>query len=187
VADAISRQAFSDLIGSIYDCALDPSRWDWTLAEVRDALDCHGIFLSLSDLRYDRLLLHKAVGINPYELERLLKYVPEMHAVIREALASWPSLDEPYVVSRHFSPAYIEASRFFQEWERPTGTVDSMRLFLMHTPIHHAGIGVGRNERQGIITDREIELGKLLLPHLRRAVTISNLLDIRTIEGTRMA
>jgi hypothetical protein len=24
MADAISRQAFSDLIGSIYDCALDP-------------------------------------------------------------------------------------------------------------------------------------------------------------------
>jgi DNA-binding CsgD family transcriptional regulator len=57
----------------------------------------------------------------------------------------------------------------------------------MHTPIYDAGIGVGRNERQGLITDREIELGRLLLPHLRRAVTISNLLDIRTIEGTRMA
>jgi DNA-binding CsgD family transcriptional regulator/PAS domain-containing protein len=91
------------------------------------------------------------------------------------------------VESRHFSPAFIETSRFFQEWERATGTVDSMRLFLMHTPRYDAGIGVGRNERQGLITDREIELGKLLLPHLRRAVTISNVLDIRTIEGTRMA
>ena len=38
MADEISRQAFSDLIGSIYDCALDPSRWDQTLAEVKDAL-----------------------------------------------------------------------------------------------------------------------------------------------------
>jgi PAS domain-containing protein len=32
-----------------------------------------------------------------------------------------------------------------------------------------------------------IELGKLLLPHLRRAVTISKVLDVRTIVGTRMA
>ncbi len=94
-----------------------------------------------------------------------------------------PSLDEPHVESRHFSPAFIETSPFFQEWERPTGTVDSMRLFLMHTPIHDAGM----NERQGLITEREIELGRLLLPHLRRAVTISKVLDVRTIAGAPVA
>jgi DNA-binding CsgD family transcriptional regulator/PAS domain-containing protein len=187
VADAISTQALSNLIGSIYDCALDPSRWERTLAEVGDALDCHGTALILTDLRYDRLLLLKTVGIEPDQIERFLNYIPELHAAISEALASFPWLDEPHVESRHFSRAFIETSRFFQEWERATGTVDSMRLFLMHTPRYDAGIGVGRNERQGLITDREIELGKLLLPHLRRAVTISNVLDIRTIEGTWMA
>jgi hypothetical protein len=62
-----------------------------------------------------------------------------------------------------------------------------MRLYLMRTPRYDAGIGVGQNERQGLITDREIELGRLLLPHLRRAVTISNVLDVRTIEGARTA
>jgi DNA-binding CsgD family transcriptional regulator/PAS domain-containing protein len=187
MAGAISRQAFSDLIGSIYDCALDPSRWDRTLADVGNALDCHGTALILTDLRYDRLLLLKTVGIEPDQIERFLNYIPELHAAISEALASFPWLDEPHVESRHFSPAFIETSRFFQEWERATGTVDSMRLFLMHTPRYDAGIGVGRNERQGLISDREIELGRLLLPHLRRAVTISNVLDVRTIEGARMA
>jgi hypothetical protein len=48
---AISRQAFSDLIGSIYDCALDPSGWDRTIADTKDALECHGITLTLSNLR----------------------------------------------------------------------------------------------------------------------------------------
>src|SRR5258708_35135093 len=62
-----------------------------------------------------------------------------------------------------------------------------MQFFLMHTPIHLAGFGVSRHERQGIITEREIELGKLLLPHLRRAVTISKVLDARAIKGARMA
>jgi DNA-binding CsgD family transcriptional regulator len=62
-----------------------------------------------------------------------------------------------------------------------------MQLFLMHTPVHLCGLSVSRNERQGVITEREIELGKLLLPHLRRAVTISKVLDVRTIAGARMA
>src|SRR5262249_50482174 len=105
----------------------------------------------------------------------------------REAQASLPSLDEPYVVSRHIPAAYIETSPYFQESVRPTGTVDIMQFFLMYEPAHFSGFAVGRHERQGIITDREIELGKLLLPHLRRAVTISKVLDVRTIEGARMA
>jgi DNA-binding CsgD family transcriptional regulator/PAS domain-containing protein len=187
VADAISRQAFSDLIGSIYDCVLDPSRWERTLGDIKDALDCYAITLTLSDLRYDRFLLQKAAGLEAPALERLPKHAPEVHARLRDALASWPSLDEPHVVSRDFSPAYIETSPYFREWARPTGTVDTMALFLMHAPLHLAGLYLGRNVRQGIFTEREIELGKLLLPHLRRAVTISNLLDIRTIESTRVA
>jgi DNA-binding CsgD family transcriptional regulator/PAS domain-containing protein len=184
VADAISRQAFSDLIGSIYDCALDPSRWDQTLADVRDALDCHILGLALTDLRHHRFLLNKTIGVEPYQLS---KHLPEIHAVLSEALASWPSLDEPHVHSRHVPPQYNETSPHFQEFVKPSGTLDMMTLFLMRTPMHLSLFGVGRNERQGIITDREIELGKLLLPHLRRAVTISNVVDIRTIEGARMA
>jgi PAS domain-containing protein len=69
----------------------------------------------------------------------------------------------------------------------PTGTIDTMQLFLMHTPKHLSAVSVSRNERQGIFTEREITLAKLLLPHVRRAVTINQVLDIRTIEGTRMA
>jgi DNA-binding CsgD family transcriptional regulator/PAS domain-containing protein len=187
VADAISPQALSNLIGSIYDCALDPARWERTLAEIMEALDCHGITLTLSDLRYDHILLQKAVGLEAPILEQLPKHAPEMIARQRDALASWPSLDEPLVVSRHFAPAYIETSPYFREWAKPIGIVDTMAFFLVHTPLHLAGLYLGRNERQGIITEREIELGKLLLPHLRRAVTISNVLDVRTIMGERIA
>jgi DNA-binding CsgD family transcriptional regulator/PAS domain-containing protein len=183
----ISPQALSELIGSIYDCALDPSRWEQTLPDLRDALECHILALHLTDLRHHRFLLNKTVGFEPYQVEQTTKYLPEINAVLGGALASWPSLNEPHVVSRHLSTAYIETSPYFQEWVKPAGIVDMMVFFLMRTPIHWSGFGVGRNERQGIITEREIELGKLLLPHLRRAVTISKVLDVRTIERARMA
>jgi DNA-binding CsgD family transcriptional regulator/PAS domain-containing protein len=188
VADAISSQALSELIGSIYDCALDPSRWDQTLPNVMDALDCRLLALTLTDLRHHRFLLLKTVGVEPHQMEQQLsKYVPEIHARLGETLASLPSLDEPHVVSRRLTAAQIEASPYHQECVKPAGIVDIMQFFLMHTPIHLAGFAVSRHQQQGIITDREIELGKLLLPHLRRAVTISKVLDVRTIERTRMA
>ena len=37
-----------------------------------------------------------------------------------------------------------------------------------------------------MFTERELEIAGLLLPHIRRAVTISNVLDARTIERSRM-
>jgi DNA-binding CsgD family transcriptional regulator len=55
------------------------------------------------------------------------------------------------------------------------------------TPDRFAGLGFARNVLQGPFTDREIEIGGLLLPHVKRAVTISNVLDARTIEQARMA
>ncbi len=187
MADAISPQALSDLIGSIYDCALDPSRWEQTLADIKDALDCHILNLSLIDLRHHRLLLLKTVGMEPYQVEQVPKYLPEVNAILGKALASWPSLDEPHVDSRHLSPAYVETPPLFQQLVKRGGTVDTMQLFLMHTRMHLSVVSVSRNERQGIITAREIELGRLLLPHLRRAVTISKVLDVRAIVGTRLA
>jgi hypothetical protein len=150
MADAISPQALSDLIGSIYDCALDPSRWDQTVLDVRDALDCDVLTLTLSDLRHDRLLLHKTVGLEPHQMAQLSKYVPEIHATLGEAFASKPSLDEPHVVSRHVTTAYIETSPHFQEFVGPNGMVDMMAFCLMQTPMYLACFTGARNERQGI-------------------------------------
>jgi len=61
-----------------------------------------------------------------------------------------------------------------------------MQLFFMHAPTRVAGIGLARHESQGLITAREFELGGLLLPHIRRTLTISNVLDARTVELARM-
>jgi DNA-binding CsgD family transcriptional regulator/PAS domain-containing protein len=187
MADVISSQALSDLIGSIYDCALDPSCWEQTLADVMHAFDCQMLALGLTDLRQNRILLNRTVGFEPYQIEQHSKHLPEVHATLGEALASQASLDEAHVASRHLTAAYFETSPFWQEWVRPNGFIDIMTLFLMHTPTHFSLFGVGWNERQGLITEREIELDKLLLPHLRRAVTISKALDVRTIVGERMA
>jgi len=76
VTDPISPQALSELIGSIYDCALDPSRWEETLADLMDALDGHNAALSLNDLRHDRILLNKTVGMDPQLLEHINKHAP---------------------------------------------------------------------------------------------------------------
>ena len=187
MVESLSPQALSKLIGSIYDCALDPSLWDQALADIKDALCCQNAVLHLGDLREGRFLIYKSSGIEPYWQEQQAKHLPEIHARLVEELASRPSFDEPHVLSRHVPRAYAETSSYVQECLKPQGIVDALHYFLMHTPTRLGGLGFGRHERHGVVTEREIELGGLLLPHVRRAVTISDVLDVRTIERASMA
>ncbi len=186
MADALSSQDLSSLIGSVYDCALDPGRWEHTLAAIRDALNCESAVLNLTDLDNNCFLVYRTVGIDPHWQQEQKKHLREIHARLVEHLASAP-LDEPHVISRHISPAHREVSPYYQQCLRPQGLIDIMQYFLLYTSTRLASFSVARNDRQGVITEREIALGRLLLPHVRRAVTIGNVLDVQTIERARMA
>ena len=180
-------RAFSDLIGSIYDCALDPSQWEKALADIAKAIDCQTVLIGLSDLRNNRMLIDRMVGIEPHWKQELLKHLPEIHARLGEALANWPSLDDPYITSRYLPKDYRDTSPYFQQCLKPQGLVDIIQFFLMHDADRFAGFALGRHERQGLVDERLLERTKLLLPHIRRAVVISNVLDARAIERTRMS
>lgn len=186
--DVLSHQTLSDMIGDIYDCALDPSRWEATLARVANWLDCTAVSLTLNDLRRDRFLINKSAGWDPDLLRRKSeRHVAEINARLTEWLALQPSPDEMFVASRHLGRDYMQTSHYAQECLKPQDIVDVMHMFLLYTPAQLAEIGLSRSARQGAITDRELQRGRLLLPHLRRAVTISDLLDVRTIERARLA
>jgi len=184
----LSHGRFSELIGAIYDCVLDPDRWETALAEVARCFDCAVVSLTLNDLHQNRFLLNKAAGWDP-DLLRLKseRHVAEINARLTEWLAQQSSADEMFVTSVHLSPEYIQNSRYVEECLKPQGIVDIMHMFLMYTHRQFAEIGLGRHAGQGIITEREVELGRLILPHLRRAVTISGILEVQAIERARMA
>ncbi|WP_201833957.1 helix-turn-helix transcriptional regulator [Microvirga zambiensis] len=188
MGEVLSQRRLSELIGAIYDCALDPGRWEPTLAEVADTFDCAVVSLTLNDLHKNRFLINKAAGWQPDLLQlKSERHVGEINARLTEWLTLQSSIDEMFVTSHHLGDDYVRTSAYAEECLKPQGIVDIMHMFLMHTHRQFAEIGLGRHESQGIITEREIELGRLLLPHLRKAVTISDILDVRSIERAHMA
>ena len=188
MGEVLSQRRLSELIGEIYDCALDPGRWEPTLAEVAETFDCAVVSLTLNDLRQNRFLINKAAGWQPDLLQlKSERHVGEINARLTEWLTLQSSIDEMFVTSVHLSPEDIRSSAYAEECLKPQGIVDIMHMFLMHTHRQFAEIGLGRDANQGVITEREIEIGRLLLPHLRKAVTISDILDVRSIERAHMA
>ena len=108
MSDHLSPQALSHLIGSIYDCTLDPSRWEPTLVSLTKVIGTQTAMLALTDMRHNRILLSKTVGMEPRWLEEMGKHAVEIHTMMATARAGLPSPDEPLVLSRHVPRAYLE-------------------------------------------------------------------------------
>jgi DNA-binding NarL/FixJ family response regulator/PAS domain-containing protein len=175
----VSQQELSQLIGSIYDCTLDPSKWEAVLSQIVAMYDCHNAVLTLTDIRYDRLLMYRSVGLDEKLRALQDKHIPEINAQLSQALASWPSLDRPFVLVRDLPPEYMENSAYIQEALIPSGIADILQYFLIGSPKRFAGLAFGS---QKVFSDSDLEFGALLLPHVRRAVMISDVLDVRAVE-----
>jgi hypothetical protein len=148
MSSPISPQALSELIGSIYDCALDPGHWDQTLSELRNAFLGETVSLGLLDLRHGRILINEDVGLAPEQLEERGKHASELSAYMAEWVARNP-LDAPQVLSRHLSPSDWETSPYFR-MARRYGFIDVLQHYLIWAEEHVSVFGVGRLERQGV-------------------------------------
>lgn len=180
----LSNPALSDLIGAIYDCTLHPSGWDDTLRSVARTMGCEKLILALNDLRGGAALMRKTVGWEPFWLQERTRHLAEVNHVLDSWLQRQPSLDmdRPFVASRELSAPQFEASPYVRHCLQPQGVADVAHFFLIATPDHFSEVVLFWHESHGIAALRELELGRLLLPHLRRALTISNLLDAAARE-----
>ena len=174
----------SDLIGRIYDCAILPSLWDETLDELRKLLGCANAILYVTDPRTNDMRLEKLAGVDPYWAGRLGRHetdLAELHAAVPDYRTR--PLDRPFVCRRDAPADAWFANRYYREWAEPQGIVDAIDTILMRTDDRMASCALCRHERFGLIGDSEIELAGLVAPHLRRAITISDLIDMKALQA----
>jgi DNA-binding CsgD family transcriptional regulator/PAS domain-containing protein len=179
----LDAERLSELIGAIYDCVIDSTRWEPTLSRLCGLLDCINCILSVTDLHNAVVRVQKIVGIEPEWIARMQDYAADA-AALRFSVPDLRSraLDEPFVVRRDVSDEVFLSNRSYREWGAPQGHVDVIALHMMRGPDRLAEIAFCRHESVGLITDREIRLLRMLAPHLRRAVTITDLIDMKSLE-----
>jgi DNA-binding CsgD family transcriptional regulator/PAS domain-containing protein len=180
----ISTEQFSRLVGSIYDCAVDPERWQATLTHLREALDFRTGALCLHAVPSGASLLYVASGIDDQQLVRTSQYAADVLDLWggAEAMLRYP-VDEPMVLSALRDVVEITKNRYYAEWAKPRGLSDMLTLSLARDSGAVCSIGLGRHDSAGPIGEHEVDAARLLLPHVQRAIGISRLLDIKTIEA----
>jgi DNA-binding CsgD family transcriptional regulator len=184
----ISTDELSALIGAIYDCAVAPDRWEATLESIRGGLCFANAFLEVNPLPAGHPTIFASCGIAPEWRDRLWGYSEDILALWGgPARISQFPLDEPIVQSRVMDRSTWMGNRYFTEWADPQGLWDAVAFGFARDATMVGNVGFGRHRTAGEIGEDELAVLRLIAPHVRRAVAISHLLEVKTMETLTFA
>jgi DNA-binding CsgD family transcriptional regulator/PAS domain-containing protein len=181
ISSEIPLETFSKVVEAIYDCALDPNRWPDAIRLIAElcqsqwcALGVHDCVRGGDELMFrlgypeDFWRLHegKYKGMNPYFGP--LQLLP-VGAVATSTM----------LVSDH---EFFE-TRFYRELVKPWGVQDTIGVKVLQTGQRIGSLAANRIKPHPRYGDAEVRLFTLLSPHICRAVTISDVLNLKTIRS----
>src|SRR5262249_55356977 len=182
----LAPERMSDLIGMIYDSAIEPDRWPGTIAEICRTVGCLSGMILLIDLHRSQHRLAYAWGMAPQWERRFLDHSDTLTGFYARAFSRDICVDgEPLVLSSVISGA--RAHSIYAELTQPDGITDAMQTVVLRQAGRLAVFGANRHKNAGKLTEVERTTMRLLVPHIRRAVTISDVLDVRNIEAATLA
>lgn len=179
----VDPQWLSDTIGAIYDCALDPAGWSSVIGVIADRFSFASGLLGIAQVRdaiHDVRIIYR---MDDAWLADSTKYATEMVALQGGAarIQQYP-LDEPIVSSQLLPPEERRANQYYREMLAPRGMTDAVFIGLAREPHLVGYLALNRADQIGPIRNRELDGLRLISPHLRRAVTIGNLFDLKAVE-----
>jgi len=173
------------LIGDIYDAALDAAMWPRALERIYGFVGGSGAGLHVRDTARRTGQIFYEVGTDPrygqLYFEKYAKFDPLSTAYLVLEVG------EVFSTSMLIPPAEFFETRFYKEWVQPQGWIDNIFVTLERSGTNHAEHVVFRHERDGIADEAARQRMRLLAPHLRRAVLIGNVIDLKTSEAAALA
>ena len=173
------------LIGGIYDAALNPDSWNVILPRIGAFVGASagGLFAQDSVRRSGNVFYE--FGTDP----DFRKVYLEKYMTMDPMFGTYFVLDvgEVFSTSTVMSHAEFLQSRFYKECIQPQGWIDNIVVYLDRAPEGHAGFALFRHEREGLADEPARERLRLLVPHLRRAVLIAKLIEFKTAQAAAFA
>ncbi|WP_256807322.1 MULTISPECIES: helix-turn-helix transcriptional regulator [unclassified Bradyrhizobium] len=184
-----SVEKFSDLIGGIYDCVIAPERWTGVLDGICAEFGFATGALSVASLTNMKAVVNAVSGSDLAEMaQNGIGYGADIIELWggAERIQQYP-LGEPIVQSQAVRQDIIAGNRYYREWAMPKGLFDAVAVGLVRDRTMVGNAIFSQHESAGTIDEAQLNGLRLLAPHIRRAVTISNLFDMKAVEATTFA
>jgi DNA-binding CsgD family transcriptional regulator len=181
----IEAEVVSSLVGDVYDAALSPALWPSVLEKcagfvgggaaalfAKDAASKTGSVAYYSGIepRYKQLYFEKIIKIDPLTIGHF-----------------FAEIEQPISVSDIMDYSEFLETRAYREWGRPQGIIDVLNVALDRTPTSAAMFCVFRHEWDGRVDEEMRRRMRIIAPHIRRAVLIGRVIELRTSEAASFA
>jgi DNA-binding NarL/FixJ family response regulator len=165
----------SAVIANIYDAAIDPPLWTQALEKICTYLGGSSAALFWHDAAAQRsqalYLFNDDPGYTRLYFEKYLPMDPFFPAT------SFIEAGLVHRTSDIVPRADLEDTRFYKEWIEPQGIVDAAAVNLEKGLTRSSHLAVRTDATYGIADDRMLQRFAALVPHLQRAVNITQLID----------
>lgn len=181
-----AQDRLSDLVGAVYDCIPDATLWHGALDRIRRFCDGHLATLGVIDTETSTARFSVACGEQAVLEPLLTTYnsgmtffsaVPKMELDVPLTVDSIYELDGPTARDRWIN------SPMAQDWAVPNRLDDFIWVPVMKQPGRVGNLVVITHKDRPQISRSDLELVSALSPHVRRAVTISDLFESERRKG----
>ncbi len=182
--DFVSAARVSELIGLLYDCAIDPQRWEPALDAIYMELGFINAGLGIQALPSGAPLLMVERGPHPDAAIRTPEYLAgtlEIWGGVRRIM-DYP-MDEPILLTQATGRTSFAGFYAWDKFAEPAGLIDLMAIAFARDATMIGSVAMARHASQGPVGEPEMAALRLIAPHIRRVVAISRLLELKTVEA----
>jgi DNA-binding CsgD family transcriptional regulator len=169
----VARGADVELIAAIYDTIIDPSGWDAAIQRI----------VAATNSTSGALVFHKAdaihftalCNIDPFYADAYIETYAKISPLASEAATIAPG--EVRAGTRITQTDSFRASAFYNEFARPQGWADVVRIGLLRAPAASGRLVLHRSPKAISVDPSQWRLLETLAPHLKRAAAVHELLS----------
>ena len=179
-------ERLSDIIGSVYDCVLEPQEWSRTLP----LISAFGESAASSIVVQGRMNNSGTRVFEDGDRQSFLRLYFEKLAASRMPTMkqiAFDHLGEVATMTMLAGEREPLNSDFYLKWVRPLGFRDVIGVLVLKSGKRVAWFSVARSDVQSRFGESDLRQMELLSPHICRALLISDALDLQSIVATRLA
>ncbi len=178
------QRKLTELTTSIYDAALDPALWPEVLAAIAEFAGGQVGGLLVKENGKRNINVHFHAGIDDYYLQLYADTYSQLGPI-----ANAPCCDVEQILSVTDLMPYddFRRGRFYQEWAEPQGWADAAMIALVRSPVCCAYLSIARHEASGLVDSEMRRRLSLIVPHMRRAVSIYRTIETKDAQTATFA
>jgi DNA-binding CsgD family transcriptional regulator/PAS domain-containing protein len=183
----IPAEELSRVIGLIYDCAVDPERWPVALEAMGGLIGARMSSIAIYDPSKQTARFARYWGADP-DWQYWIKLFEEKYAAlmpfyaVMEDVPAGEPINTASMMQLSGRNDFYE-TEFYKGWGEPAGLKDVVAAIILKSPTINCALNIHTPLEADYVGPREIEIVRILVPHVRRAVLISNMLDMRALEA----